>query len=173
MSALFFDNYSSNDLTISLAQTMSCNTMKRKWCNVCCVSLHFFPKIPKMLQVFKEVQQAAGNQAVVFLVQYPAVNADLWKATLTQYFQRHHNRALQYHIDNAEGEDVNVAVICTGQPTEDVKIKSVRICQAPPPVTNLHFGNFFSWKSSSMKKEAEARLPYCGHRTCVTKDVCN
>ena len=96
-----------------------------------------------MLQVFKEVQKAAGNQAVVFLVQYPAVNAEIWKKTLMQYFQRHHNTALQYHIDNDEGEDVNVAVICTGQPTEDVKIKSVRFCQAPQPCGNLHFGKAF------------------------------
>ena len=92
-----------------------------------------------MLTVLREIQESTRNEAVLFLIQYPALNAEIWMSTLKLYFTRCKLNASQFHIDN-EGEDVNVAVFYTGGSKTDVEITAVNFCEAPPPSKDVHFG---------------------------------
>ena len=132
-------------------------------CNVCCLDARMFPIIKDITCQIKNVKAAAGNESVLFLINFPAEHLKLWQKVLVKTFseKQGYENVKQYYV-MSDGEPVGGAVICLGNEKEYPKISLVQFLQPPPDYGCVEFGKLTIYAEIVFSKTAEVETETVG-----------
>ena len=118
------------------SSTDDVHTRKSKtWFNICFLDARHFKFLPDIITQITQVKAAAGDEAVLFLLNYPGKQLLLWRSVLIRAFcqKTHYNNVVQYYVDGIDGQSsVGQAAIYFGQTTGNARLSHVQFVPAPP-----------------------------------------
>ena len=129
-------------------------------CNVCCLDARMFPIIKDITCQIKNVKAAAGNESVLFLINFPAEHLNLWSEVLERTFSKTkgYENVKQYYVRS----DVGGAVICLGNEKDNPVISLVQFLQPPPDWGCMEFGKLMIYAEIVFSKTAEVETETVG-----------
>ena len=132
-------------------------------CNVCCLDARMFPIIKDITRQIKNVKAAAGNESVLFLINFPAEHQNIWQEVLLRTFSKTqgYENVQQFYVMSDE-EPVGGAVICLGNENEYPVISLVQFLQPPPDIGCVEFGKLTIYAEIVFSKTAEVETETVG-----------
>jgi len=140
-------------------------TMRHCNVTVCCLDARLFPRIKDITCQIKKVKAAAGNESVLFLINFPAEHLKIWQEVLVKTFsaKQGYQNVKQYYVnDMSDGEPVGGAVICLGNEKEYPVISHVQFLQPPPDRGCVEFGKLTIYAEIVFSKTAEVETETVG-----------